>query len=144
MVQIEVIRDSFTHSSSTGKMYVDGKYFGFTLEDTSRGENVKINRDTAIPTGIYVVALSESFRFKRLMPMVYTESNGYELKNKGISFKGIRIHGGNKSKDTEGCILVAKNKINDDCIQGSLEKELTEYIKNNGGIGSLTVINKPK
>jgi hypothetical protein len=142
MIDIRIIRDKFTLSSCTGKMYVDGVYFGETLEDCSRGENVKIAGETSIPTGIYKMKLSMSARFKRLMPMIYTEPNEFELINKGISFKGIRIHGGNRAKDSHGCILIAKNRINDDLIQGSLEAELTALIKEKGGIGLVSIVNQ--
>ncbi len=139
---LELKRDTYTLSSTVGKLYLDGKFFGHTLEDVSRGENIKIYGETAIPTGIYHVKLSISHRFKRIMPMIYTEANGYELINKGISFKGIRIHGGNRSKDSHGCILLAKNKINDDLIQGSLEDELTTKLQSLGGQGKIIVTNQ--
>lgn len=136
-----VVRDTFTLQSTIGKLYLNGEFFCHTLEDVVRGEGIKIPGDTAIPTGTYAVHLSLSSRFKRLMPMAYTEENGYELKAKGISFKGIRIHGGNTHKNTEGCILVAYNRIHDDLIQGTAEAALTEKLKDYDEI-TLTVKNK--
>lgn len=121
-------------------MYFNGQYFGYTLEDVSRGENIKISGETCIPTGTYRVKNSFSRRFQRMMPMICNQSNGYELIAKGISFKGIRVHGGNRSKDTHGCILVAKNKLNPDTIQGSLEKELTVLIGDKEGW--VTIVNR--
>jgi hypothetical protein len=44
-------------------------------------------------------------------------------------FEGIRIHGGNTAADTLGCLLVAKNRINIDTIQGSMEKFVTAMVK---------------
>ena len=135
-----VIRDTFTLQSTVGKMYLNGEYFGHTLEDVSRGDNIKIPGETCIPEGTYKVKSSMSSRFKRMMPMIFNQDNGYQLINKGISFKGLRIHGGNRSKDTHGCILVAKNRINDDLIQGTLEKKLTELIGDSSGY--ITIINR--
>lgn len=123
-----VIRDTFTDDTTIGKLFVNGEFFCYTLEDAVRDYGVKVKGDTAIPRGKYKVKISRSSRFKRLMPMVYTESNGYELVNGGISFKGIRIHGGNTHNNTEGCILVAHNKVNDKRIQGTAERELTELL----------------
>ena len=137
-----VQRDNYTLKSTTGKMFLNGEYFGYTLEDTSRGSNIKIAKHTCIPEGTYEVHLTMSTRFKREMPMVYNQGNGYELRAQGISFKGIRIHGGNRAENTEGCILLAKNYLNEDLIQGSLEKELTKELNRLGGSGWVTIINR--
>lgn len=82
-----------------GKMFVDGKLLGQTLEDQDRhleagGE--KIKGQTAIPRGRYKVQLSFSNRFGRIMPEVLDVPQ----------FAGIRIHGGNTEADTEGCPLL--------------------------------------
>jgi hypothetical protein len=142
MFKLELIRDNYTTTTTSGKLYVNGVFFGYTLEDSSRGENIKIPGVTAIPTGDYQVAVTESQRFKRKMPMIYTEPNGYELISKGISFKGIRIHGGNTHEHSEGCVLIAMNRISADKIQGSLEAELTEKLLALGGKGTIKVVNR--
>lgn len=92
-----------------GKLYIDGVYFCDTIEDTDRGLDDsmsvkevlgrKIKGQTAIPTGTYTVEITYSPKYKRMMPLL--------LNVKGYS--GIRIHSGNTSKDTEGCLLVGKN-----------------------------------
>jgi hypothetical protein len=56
----------------------------------------KIYAETCIPSGEYIVILSHSPKFKRILPEV--------LNVKG--FEGIRFHSGNTTKDTEGCVLV--------------------------------------
>nr|DAG98510.1 MAG TPA: hypothetical protein [Crassvirales sp.] len=109
-MNIEVKRIALKDTYTIGKLYIDGAYFCDTLEDKDRGleENMPIEKImflkkphiTAIPTGTYTVILNYSNRFKRIMPLV--------MNVKG--FAGIRIHAGNTSEDTDGCILVGENK----------------------------------
>lgn len=84
-----------------GKLFVDGKFLGETLEDPDRrlesgGE--KIYGDTAIPRGRYRVTASLSKRFQKLMPEVHDVPQ----------FTGVRIHGGNTEADVLGCIELAQ------------------------------------
>lgn len=99
-------KDGYTIS----RLYVNGNLFGCnTLEDTDRGLNQsmelneikkkKVYGQTAIPIGSYECVYTYSNRFKKMLPLL--------LNVKG--FEGIRIHSGNSSKDTEGCILVGLN-----------------------------------
>ena len=109
-MRIELVRIAFKSTYTIGKLYVDGKYFCDVLEDVDRGLDSsmteseilekKVKGQTAIPTGHYVINITYSPKYKRMMPLL--------LDVKG--FSGIRIHSGNSSKDTEGCLLVGKNK----------------------------------
>lgn len=121
-------RDTYTLKSTVGKLYAGPDFLCHTLEDVVRGENIKIKGETALPNGRYYVILTQSPRFKRLMPIIITELNGYEAKMKGISILGSRFHGGNTHKHTEGCPLVAHNRLNDDLIQGTAEKDVTNKL----------------
>jgi len=121
----------YTARTTIGKLYLPKEIvpFCFTLEDTVRAFGIKVPGETAIPEDMYKVIISLSRRFKRLMPMLYTESNRYEILSHGIGFKGVRLHGGNDHTDTAGCPLVAFNYISDTKIQGTAEKALTSKIQ---------------
>lgn len=136
-----LLRDTFTENNCTGKLFLNGDFFCHTLEDVSRGEGIKLPARTCIPEGTYLVDVTVSHRFAREMPLIYNQANGYELANKGISFKGIRMHGGNNHTHTEGCILCSKNRLNDELIQGTMEKELTAELIRLGKKGYITVCN---
>jgi hypothetical protein len=122
-----IIRDIFTLKASAGQLSLED-FKCYTLEDVSRGENVKIRKETCLPPGLFKIILTWSNRFQRIMPVIITERNGYEARRKGISFLGARLHGGNTHKHTEGCPLVAFNRLNDELIQGTAEKALTRKL----------------
>ena len=85
----------------------EDKYFCDTLEPTWRDYEhgaYKVKGRSAIPEGRYAVVISWSPKFKQWLPILF---GGPEFNRK---WQGIRIHAGNTAKDTEGCILVGKNR----------------------------------
>ena len=82
-------------------------YLCDTLEPTWRdyaNGAYKVKGRSAIPEGRYAVVISYSPKFKAWLPILL---GGPEFNRK---WQGIRIHAGNTSEDTEGCILVGKNR----------------------------------
>ncbi len=77
-------------------------YFCDTLEPTWRDYEhgaYKVKGRSAIPEGRYAVVISYSPKMQKWLPILL-----------GVpKFSGIRIHAGNTSNDTEGCILVGQN-----------------------------------
>ena len=101
-VKREILKDTYTLGALflvSGNAEVQVCY---TLEDTVRPAGVKVQKETAIPPGTYQMRLSHSNRFKKILP---------EILNVPM-FTGVRMHGGNTYKNTEGCILLgfARNK----------------------------------
>jgi len=122
---LEVFRKQYFNDTTIGDLFIDKKFFCYTLEDKVRINEPKIEGKTAIPAGIYKIAINFSNHFKRDMIEILSVPN----------FEGVRIHGGNTHRDTEGCILVAKNIVGDKTIQGTMEKPLFEYVKKQIGLG---------
>ena len=102
-MKIKLIRDKFTKQSATGKLYVDGVFQCYTLEDVVRKDGVKVYGKTAIATGVYNVLITFSNKFGRLLPLLEDVP----------MFSGIRIHSGNAPRDTLGCILVGTARSTD-------------------------------
>lgn len=108
-MKLTLKRIALRSTYTIGRLYVDGNYFCDTLEDTVRDLNKngkfdngekKVYAKTAIPYGTYEIKWTYSPRFKKYTPQLMNVP----------SFAGIRIHAGNSSTDTEGCLLLGENK----------------------------------
>lgn len=95
-MKLNLRRFLYENDTTLGYLLVDGVPTLFTLEDKVR--EVKIPKQTAIPTGIYRIEIKQSPHFGRLMPYLVDVPN----------FTGVMIHSGNDKDDTEGCILVGQ------------------------------------
>jgi hypothetical protein len=100
MIEIVVQREPSVNGATFGVIFVNGRFFGFSLEDEIRerpGEPVeawKVKGVTAIPAGVYPVRLAISPRLRRVVPWV----------DNVPGFSHIQIHPLNRTTETEGCI----------------------------------------
>ena len=90
-------RSAPTGAAIHGKLFIDGEYFCDTLERTG----------VQIPALWYTVAVTQSPRFKRLLPIVERVPNR----------TGIRFHVGIKPQHSSGCILVPSRAIEDELVK---------------------------
>lgn len=113
-----------------GRLYIDGKFFCNTMEDTDRGltqttpldeiRRTKVYSKTAIPTGYYKITLD-------VVSPKYSKKQQYKAIDGKLprlldvpGFEGILIHIGNTASDSAGCILVGHNKVRGQVINSTL------------------------
>ncbi|MBO5816734.1 MAG: hypothetical protein J6R26_02155 [Paludibacteraceae bacterium] len=111
---IRLIRNKAKGNAITGRLVIDGRWFCNTLE----------RKGVEIPALCYHVCVTQSPKFKRLLPLVTgvprTPQSGYGTAtpigraNGAMGYRqGIRIHRGSQPEHSSGCVLVvADNKNN--------------------------------
>lgn len=142
---LKLVRRYKKSTYTIGILYINGKRFCETLEDTDRGlkdsmsvaeiKTLKKPRITAIPIGTYEITLNVvSPKFSKYP--FYNSINGGRvprlLNVKG--FDGILIHvmdGPKGANLSEGCIGVGRNLIKGGLLQGKeYYKKLYDIMKN--------------
>lgn len=112
---IEIFRETL-EPCCAGRMYVDGEYFGFTLERPWLDNKPNVS---AIPAGEYGVTVDWSPKFKRNMPRILKVPGRF----------GIRIHGANHWKEVNGCLAVSRLRTRTETIQGDLSRVLQSLVE---------------
>lgn len=121
-MRLHLIRQRYDLDFTLGKLFVDDKFYCYTCEDASTTH--KIYGESCIKPGEYKVIVTYSNRFKKDLPLLLDVPD----------YKGVRVHGGNSSKDTLGCILCGKEI---DWVAGRIwncaevVSDLTKMIRNN-------------
>lgn len=118
-----VLRYTDDGKTTLGLLYVDGRFFAYTLEDTHRDE--KISGNTRIPEGRYPLSFNPNLteltqRYRNRFPWFE-----YHIEIQNIpNYDLVYIHIGNTHQDTRGCILLA-----DGVNAASAEKMVTHSQK---------------
>lgn len=107
-MQLYLVHHTSAQDFTTGRLYTDGVFESYTLEDEKR--TVKVWGETRIPDGTYEIKL----RAEGQMHQRYLERFG-ESFHVGMlhlqnvpGFECVYIHVGNTDDDTAGCILVGR------------------------------------
>ena len=95
---LQLIRNNPQSSAITGRLVINGRFFCNTMERVGY----------QIPAICYPIRVTQSPRFKRLLPIVQNVPQR----------SGIRFHRGTKPQHSTGCILIPADK----------EKALTDLI----------------
>jgi len=96
MINLLLIRDTFTEESTIGELFLNGERICDTLENPYLDNKRNIS---CIPEGVYDVRL-------RLPRESATRDYLHLLVQEVPNRDWILFHRGNKAKDTSGCILV--------------------------------------
>ena len=124
VVNLLIIRDTFTDKSTIGKLFINGESFCDTLENPWLDNQRNIS---CIPEGQYKVRL-------RLARESATRDYLHLLVKDVPDRDYILFHRGNSAKDTRGCILVGLGTEQDFVKNSSLSMEiLMKEIVNLGG-----------
>ena len=99
---IQLIRNQPKANALTGRLIINGRWFCNTLERVGY----------QIPALCYHIAVTQSPKFKRLLPLVQNvPRTGDKAKGDKAMRQGIRFHVGTKSQHSTGCILVPDREI---------------------------------
>ena len=99
---IKLIRNQAQGNAITGRLVIDGRWYCNTLERV----------DYQIPALCYHVAVTQSPKFKRRLPIVQNVPR-LPIANSPspLAYRtGIRIHRGTKPEHSTGCVLVPPEK----------------------------------
>lgn len=118
-MNLKLQRFSDNGNSTLGLLFIDNKFFCYTLEDEYRQEKVK--GETRIPAGKYQLIinnelspLTEKYRSK-----FHWFENHIQLKDVP-GFNNVYIHIGNYDTNTDGCILVGNSANNNQLEKGMI------------------------
>lgn len=103
-MKLKIERVDIAENYTGGRLYINDGYFADTIEDKDRclecNPEDKVYGKSAIPRGTYQCVIDFSGKFQKELPRLLDVPG----------FEGIRIHSGNSSEDSLGCILVGKNQ----------------------------------
>jgi hypothetical protein len=125
-MNLELLRFNDNNESTIGLLFLNGKFFCYTLEDEHR--DIKVRGETRIPEGHYKLGLRKedtpltlSYRKKHTFFKYHIEVLNVP------NFSGIYIHPGNNDAHTDGCILVGNNLNNNRKAKGLLSDSTTAW-----------------
>lgn len=87
-----LVRDKRTGTAILGRLFIGDTCICYTLE----------NAQKAIPVGFYSIKNSNSPKFGRELPLLFS--------SKVPSRRGVRIHAGNTYQDSAACVLVGMKR----------------------------------
>lgn len=126
-MEIKIIRFSSNEDATLGLLYVDSKFYCYTLED--QHQKVKVKGETRIPPGDYDLELrDEGGMTKRYADRFDFHAGMLWLRNVP-EFEYIYIHVGNNDDHSEGCILVGDGQVQNVTERGQVTSSVAAYTR---------------
>jgi hypothetical protein len=123
-MNITVTRYKHEKDFTIGKLFIDGQFECYTLEDEKR--EVKVMHETRIPEGKYNVVLRTFGGHHEKYEKKFPEHEGMLWVTNVPGFKDILIHIGNDDDDTSGCLLVG---LGPDEAKGKIVNSTVAYLR---------------
>lgn len=101
---MQLVRENDDGESTIGKMFVNGTFECYTLEDTFN--EPKVWGKTRIPDGTYEIKLRDVGGMTKKYASRYANHRGMLWLQNVDNFEWVYIHTGNNEEHTDGCILV--------------------------------------
>jgi hypothetical protein len=121
-MNILVQRYKHAEDFTLGKVFIDGEFECYSLEDEKREQ--KVMHETRIPEGSYKVVLRTFGGHHERYEKKFPNHEGMLWVTNVPNFKDILIHIGNTDEDTSGCLLVG---LNVDEAEGTLQNSTEAY-----------------
>lgn len=143
-------RTEFADNFTCGRLYVNGEYICYVLEDKVRDmpKEKKVYGETAIPAGEYEISMNVvSPRYSKISKFGFTKGFMPRLLHVPY-YEGVLIHSGNVPKDTLGCLLVGYTHVKGEAYIGNsfaAFKDLYSYLmkaKNNREKITIEIVNE--
>lgn len=94
---------------------------GILKDDVGGTYHTLENAETAIPDGLYAVFINHSPSFGKYLPLL--------ISDKIAASRGIRIHEGNYSHQSRGCILIGNDCYLEKNSIGGSQKAMAQLMK---------------
>ena len=128
-MDIRVKRYSDNGESTLGLLYINNKFFCYTIEDQEQ-EGDKVSGETRIPEGKYVIGWREAITPLTKKYRSKFDWFDYHVEIKDVpNFTGIYIHKGNTADHSEGCIIVGSTANNNRGREGFVGESTPTYEK---------------
>ena len=126
-MELTLNRFSGADESTLGLLYVDEKFFCYTLED--QYNEPKVPGETRIPNGRYKIELRNEGGMTERYAQRFDFHKGMLWLRNVPNFQFIYIHTGNNDDHSEGCILVGDGQVTNIVERGTVTSSVAAYTR---------------
>jgi len=124
-MELILTRFSGGEEATLGLLFVNSKFFCYTLED--QFNEPKVPGETRIPPGRYKVELRNEGKMTLRYAKRFDFHQGMLWLREVPNFQFIYIHTGNNDDHSEGCILVGDGQVTNTVERGTVTSSVSAY-----------------